>query len=50
MMQMGSLISKCKHLEMELAPVDDMAAEIQSIKAVLSQLEKALAQTVLRKR
>jgi hypothetical protein len=50
MMQMGSLISKCKHLEMELAPVDDMAPEIQSIKAVLSQLEKALAQTVLRKR
>lgn len=50
MMQMGSLISKCKHLEMELAPVDDMAAEIQSIKAVLTQLEKALAQTVLRKR
>ena len=50
MMQMGSLISKCKHLEMELAPVDDMSAEIQSIKATLTQLEKALGQTVLRKR
>ena len=27
--QMGCLISKCQHLDMELAPVDDMAAEIQ---------------------
>eukprot|EP01052_Picozoa_sp_SAG31_P021636 SAG31_NODE_1682_length_7537_cov_4.810164_9_plen_60_part_00 len=46
--QMGCLVSKCRHLEMELTPVDAMCAEVQSIKVVLDQLEKTLKQTVYR--
>ena len=46
--QMGCLVSKCQHLEMELAPVDSMAAEIQSIKQVLDHFERVLKQTVFR--